>query len=92
MSHPPSLLNLAEEIGLNDFKLKRGFREVFGTTVLGYVQSLRLEQAQQLLRGTNLTVAEIASQVGYESITHFRHLFKRQFGITPREYRQQKGL
>ncbi|WP_375467851.1 AraC family transcriptional regulator [Nostoc sp.] len=37
-------------------------------------------------------VAEIASQVGYESIGHFRYLFKRQFGITPREYRQQKYL
>ncbi|MEH1844260.1 MAG: AraC family transcriptional regulator [Nostoc sp.] len=92
LDNPPSLLNLAKEIGLNDFKLKRGFREVFGTTVLGYVQFLRLEQAQQLLRGTNLTVAEIASQVGYESTSHFGYLFKRQFGITPREYRQQKGL
>ncbi|MEH2274068.1 MAG: AraC family transcriptional regulator [Nostoc sp.] len=92
LHNPPSLLNLAKEIGLNDFKLKRGFREVFGTTVLGYVQSLRLEQAQRLLRDTNLTVAEIASQVGYESIGHFRYLFKRQFGITPREYRQQKYL
>ncbi|MDF5709474.1 MAG: AraC family transcriptional regulator [Nostoc sp. S4] len=92
LPNPPSLLNLAKQIGLNDFKLKQGFREVFGTTVLGYVQSLRLEQAQQLLRDTNLTVAEIASQVGYESITHFRYLFKRQFAITPREYRQQKGL
>ncbi|MEH2047108.1 helix-turn-helix transcriptional regulator [Nostoc sp.] len=52
LQNPPSLLNLAKQIGLNDFKLKRGFREVFGTTVLGYVQSLRLEQAQQLLQGT----------------------------------------
>ncbi|MEH1837999.1 MAG: AraC family transcriptional regulator [Nostoc sp.] len=92
LPHPPSLLNLAKQIGLNDFKLKRGFREVFGTTVLGYVQSLRLEQAQQLLRGTNLTVTEIASQVGYESIGHFGYLFKRQFGITPREYRHHKSL
>ncbi|MDF5709471.1 MAG: AraC family transcriptional regulator [Nostoc sp. S4] len=92
LDNPPSLLNLAKEIGLNDFKLKRGFQEVFGTTVLGYVQSLRLEQAKQLLRGTNLTVAEIASQVGYESPSHFGYLFKRQFGMTPREYRQQKGL
>ncbi|MEH2290578.1 AraC family transcriptional regulator [Nostoc sp.] len=60
LPHPPSLINLAKEIGLNDFKLKRGFREVFGTTVLEYVQSLRLEQAQRLLPRTNLTVAEIA--------------------------------
>ncbi|MBN4002000.1 AraC family transcriptional regulator [Nostoc sp. LPT] len=92
LPHPPSLLNLAKEIGLNDFKLKRGFREVFGTTVLEYVQSLRLEQAQQLLRGTKLTVAEIASQVGYESIGHFGYLFKRKFGMTPREYRHHKSL
>ncbi|MEH2080075.1 MAG: helix-turn-helix transcriptional regulator [Nostoc sp.] len=90
--NPSSLLNLANEIGLNDFKLKRGFREVFGTTVLGHVQSLRLEQAQQLLQDTNFTVAEIASQVGYESISHFGYLFKRQFGITPREYHHQKAL
>ncbi|AVH72818.1 helix-turn-helix transcriptional regulator [Nostoc sp. 'Lobaria pulmonaria (5183) cyanobiont'] len=92
LPNPPSLLDLASQIGLNDFKLKRGFREVFGTTVLGYVQSLRLEQAKQLLIDTNLTIAEIAYQVGYESISHFGYLFKRQFGITPREYRKQKGL
>ncbi|MBW4568630.1 MAG: AraC family transcriptional regulator [Tolypothrix carrinoi HA7290-LM1] len=92
LQNPPSLLNLARQIGLNDFKLKRGFREVFGTTVCGYVQSKRLEQAKQLLRGTNLAIAEIAYQVGYESTSHFGYLFKRQFGITPREYRQHKGL
>ncbi|MDZ8261523.1 AraC family transcriptional regulator [Nostoc sp. ChiQUE01b] len=91
LQHPPSLLNLARQIGLNDFKLKRGFREIFGTTVCGYVQSLRLEQAQQLLLGTNLTIAEIASQVGYESTSHFGYLFKRQFGMTPRDYRHHKG-
>ncbi|MEH2462337.1 AraC family transcriptional regulator [Nostoc sp.] len=92
LPHPPSLLNLAREVGLNDFKLKRGFREVFGTTMLAYIQSLRLEQAEQLLRGTNLTIPEIAAQVGYESTSHFGYLFKRQFGITPRDYRQQKRL
>jgi AraC family transcriptional regulator, transcriptional activator of the genes for pyochelin and ferripyochelin receptors len=92
LQNPPSLLNLARQIGLNDFKLKRGFREILGTTVCGYVQSLRLEQAQQLLIGTNLTITEIAYQVGYESTSHFGYLFKRQFGMTPREYRKHKGL
>ncbi|MEH1838001.1 MAG: helix-turn-helix domain-containing protein [Nostoc sp.] len=60
--------------------------------MLEYVQSLRLEQAQKLLQSTNLTVIEIISQVEYENISHFGYLFKRQFGITSREYRQQKGL
>ncbi|WP_292871013.1 AraC family transcriptional regulator, partial [Nostoc sp. LPT] len=92
LPHPPSLLDLANQVGLNDFKLKRGFREVFGTTVLGYVLSLRLEQAKQLLINTNLTIAEIAYQVGYESSSHFGYLFKRQLGMTPRNYRKYKGL
>jgi AraC family transcriptional regulator, transcriptional activator of the genes for pyochelin and ferripyochelin receptors len=48
LPHPPSLLDLASQIRLNDFKLKRGFREGFGTTMLGYVQSVRLEQSQYI--------------------------------------------
>lgn len=92
LQSPPSLLELARQIELNDFKLKRGFREVFGTTVFGYVQSLRLEQAKQLLTGTDLTITEIAHQVGYESMSHFGYLFKRKFSMTPRNYRQQQSL
>ncbi|MEH2179292.1 AraC family transcriptional regulator [Nostoc sp.] len=40
----------------------------------------------------SFAIAQIAYQVGYESTSHFSYLFKRQFGMTPREYRQQKGL
>ncbi|MEH2312804.1 MAG: helix-turn-helix transcriptional regulator [Nostoc sp.] len=68
---------------------KKAFHPV--PSPLLYVQSLRLEQAKQLLRGTNLLIAEIAYQVGYESTSHFSYLFKRQFGMTPRKYRQPKG-
>jgi AraC family transcriptional regulator, transcriptional activator of the genes for pyochelin and ferripyochelin receptors len=86
--NPPSLLELAQQVKLNDFKLKRGFKELFQTTVFGYVQYLRMEQAKQLLSGTELMIAEIAQQVGYESTSYFGYLFKREFGMTPKTYRQ----
>jgi hypothetical protein len=46
---PPSLLTLARRVGLNDFKLKRGFRDLYNTTVFGYVRMLRMEKAKAML-------------------------------------------
>lgn len=92
LHNPPSLLDLARQVELNDYKLKRGFREVFGTTVLRYVQSLRLHEAKRLLADRQLSVAVIAHTVGYSSQSHFCYLFKREFGQTPREYRNHLGL
>ncbi|MEM8613065.1 MAG: AraC family transcriptional regulator [Cyanobacteria bacterium P01_H01_bin.105] len=86
---PPSLLELARQVGLNDYKLKQGFRQVFGTTVFGYVNTCRMEQAQQLLCDRELTIAIIAERVGYASPSRFSQAFKRQLGITPSQYRRQ---
>ena len=83
IEHPPSLLALAKLVGLNDYKLKLGFRHCFGTTVFGYLRSHRLEQARQLLVETNLSVSEIARTVGYSSLSRFGAAFKQQFGINP---------
>lgn len=84
---PPALMVLSRRAGINDFKLKRGFREVFGTTVFGFVRQLRMEKARLLLDTSDMTVAEIALAVGYNSLGHFAGAFKKSFGIVPREYR-----
>jgi AraC-like DNA-binding protein len=84
---PPSLLELTRQVGLNDYKLKQGFRQVFGTSVCGYLQHYRLERAKQLLAEERLSIAGVAQRVGYASQSHFCYLFKRQFGVTPRTYR-----
>jgi AraC family transcriptional regulator, transcriptional activator of the genes for pyochelin and ferripyochelin receptors len=84
LHQPPPLLDLARQVGLNDYKLKREFREIFGTT--GYVQSLRLVEAKRLLAERKLNIATIAHTVGYVSQSHFSYLFKREFGVTPKEY------
>ena len=83
VDNPPSLLELARLAGINDYKLKMGFRQVFNTTVFGYLRSYRMEKARQLLIEQNIKVSEVAGIVGYNSISRFNSAFKRQFGVTP---------
>lgn len=86
LSNPPSLLELARQVGINDYKLKRGFRQVFGTTVFGCLQAHRLERGRQLLAERELNVAGVARAVGYASQSRFCDAFKRHFEMTPRDY------
>lgn len=85
LENPPSLLELAQIVGVSDRNLRRGFKEVFGTTVFGYLTNIRMEQAEQLLRSGKLSVAEVANLSGYSQQGHFAAAFKRKFGITPKE-------
>lgn len=85
--NPPSLLELARQVRLNDYKLKVGFRQVFGTTVFGYLRDYRMEQARQLLQDTQLSLANIAYAIGYDCPTSFSTAFKKRFGVNPRAYR-----
>lgn len=83
MVDPPSLQQLAERVGIGDYKLKQDFRRVFGTTVFGYLRSHRLEQARQLLTTRTMNVSEVAQLVGYSSLGKFTAAFKKQFGVLP---------
>ncbi|MEM1242284.1 MAG: AraC family transcriptional regulator, partial [Cyanobacteria bacterium P01_H01_bin.26] len=83
MADPPSLQQLADRVGIGDYKLKQDFRMAFGTTVFGYLRSHRLEQARQLLTERTMNVSEVAQLVGYSSLSKFTSAFKRQFGVLP---------
>jgi AraC-like DNA-binding protein len=83
LENPPSLLELAQQVGLNDYKLKSGFRQVFGTTVFGYLHRHRMQQAYFLLQTCDLSVTEVADRVGYTSLSAFSTAFKKFFGISP---------
>ncbi|MEM6453282.1 MAG: AraC family transcriptional regulator [Cyanobacteria bacterium P01_D01_bin.105] len=83
MANPPSLGQLAEQVGIGDYKLKQDFRQAFGTTVFGYLRSHRLECARQLITAQQMNVSEAARFVGYSSLSKFTAAFKRQFGILP---------
>ncbi|MEM7062494.1 MAG: AraC family transcriptional regulator [Cyanobacteria bacterium P01_B01_bin.77] len=86
VAHPPSLIALARQVGLNDHKLKQGFRQLFGTTAFDYLRDYRLQQAKKLLQNPNLKVANIAAMVGYQNQGAFGSAFRRKFGITPKAY------
>jgi AraC-like DNA-binding protein len=90
LKQPPSLLELARQVGLNDRKLKQGFRQVFGTTVFGYLHDYRMQQAQQLLRAGQTNVKETALLVGYASQSSFNAAFKKRFGVNPKTVQQQR--
>ncbi|WP_324672175.1 AraC family transcriptional regulator [Hymenobacter sp. GOD-10R] len=85
---PPSLLELARMFGTNDFKLKKGFRQLFGTTVFGYIAEQRLRVAEQLLTLTEQSIQEIAESVGFTNPAHFTTAFRRKFGVTPSQIRR----
>ncbi len=83
LQSPPNLSEIAKTVGLNEYKLKRGFKETFNNTVFGYLTERRLNLANQYLLDTQKTAAEIAFEMGYASPQHFNNAFKKQFGITP---------
>jgi AraC-like DNA-binding protein len=87
IENPPSLLELAHRVGLNDYKLKSLFRQVFGTTVFGYLHQQRMQRAHHLLQTSDLTVTEVANLVGYTSLSAFSTAFKKFYRISPSHLR-----
>jgi transcriptional regulator GlxA family with amidase domain len=73
--------------GLNSRTFKRRFKSATGYSPLDYVQTLRIEEAKQMLETTDDAIDDIAETVGYEEPNSFRRLFKRTTGISPNQYR-----
>ena len=83
-----SLHNLAAEMGVHPVYLCRTFSEHFDCTLGEYIRKLRMLRGWQLLTIGDGTLAEVASQSGFADQSHFTRLFKKQFGLTPGEYRR----
>lgn len=79
---PCSLIELARKTGLNDFKLKKGFKALFGHTVFGYLFELRMDNAYRLLQDGK-SVSEVAEIIGYKNPHHFTAAFKKKFDFLP---------
>ncbi|SEN23099.1 AraC-type DNA-binding protein [bacterium A37T11] len=82
LRRPSSLTELSQQSGLNEFKLKKGFKELFGHTVFGYLNELRMKRGKELLK-EGYTVGETADAVGYKNAHHFTAAFKKKWGILP---------
>ena len=84
------LKTLANEAALSDFHFHRIFKALKGEAIGGYITRLRLEATARLLRYTTLTIEEIAFNIGYETPASLSKAFKKQYGISPTEYRTNK--
>lgn len=84
-SVPPTQKELSREVGLNEFKLRRGFKEYFGITVYDYITRLRMEKARQLLLEELLSISEVSAIVGFSHQNNFSIAFKKYFGLPPSE-------
>ncbi len=82
-----SIPGLSRKIFLNEFKLKKGFKQRFQTTVFGYLRQKRMERAYSLLKENTHTILEIAIMVGYTNPSHFARAFREQFGLNPKQIR-----
>ncbi|WP_416867290.1 MAG: helix-turn-helix domain-containing protein [Imperialibacter sp.] len=78
-----SLTAICKEFGINECKLKGGFKAMFGKTVFGYIQELRMEFARQLLFQKRISVGLVADKLGYRNANHFSTAFKKYFGESP---------
>lgn len=81
---------LADKAGINEFKLKLGFRELFKTSPYQYRLHLCLERAKLLLEETDDTIDQIASKVGFDSYNGFSTAFKKAYSIAPTVYRNRQ--
>lgn len=86
LQNPPRLQDLARVVGLSHTKLNQRFREMFGTTIFGYLRELRLNRAKTLLDNGCMNVTEVAYAVGYSSLSHFAKSFKDHHGTSPGTY------
>ncbi|MCF7559672.1 AraC family transcriptional regulator [Sabulilitoribacter multivorans] len=86
MAEPPSLQELADEIGLNLKKLKEGFKQIYGDSVFSFLFDYKMEVARKLLEAGNDNVNEVGLKVGYSTSSHFIAAFKKKYGTTPKKY------
>lgn len=80
---------VAQQLGISPRHFKRRFRKATGANPLVYLQNVRLEAAKEKLETTQESVNEITYCIGYEDSSTFRRLFKREMGLSPREYRDK---
>lgn len=87
IKNPPPIKQLARLVGINEFKLKKGFKELYQNTIYGTLFDYRMQHAHQLLKEKELTISHIADQIGYSHAAHFINAFKKKFGTTPNKFR-----
>lgn len=85
IGEPITIKELSRKVAINECYLKKGFKEIFGTTIFDFYQQQRMEHAKYLLYEKGLSVTDVSSLLGYSSISHFSAAFKKHTGLKPCE-------
>lgn len=85
IGEPITIKELSRKVAMNECYLKKGFKEMFGSTIFDFYQSQRMEHAKYLLYEKGLSVTEVSLMLGYSSISHFSTAFKKHTGLKPCE-------
>lgn len=83
----PAILDLAHTMGTNEYKLKMGFKELYGITVFQFIKDQRIRKAHTLIQNTNKKIGNISKLVGFKQGNHLTREFKKRYGYTPTELR-----
>lgn len=83
IGNPITIKDLSRKVAINECYLKKGFKEVFGTTIFDFYQQQRMEHAKYLLYEKGLSVTDVSALLGYSSISHFSAAFKKHTGLKP---------
>ncbi len=86
MAEPPSLADLAAEVGISLKKLKEGFKQIYGDSVYSFLFDYKMEVARKLLETGKYNVNEVGLKVGYSTSSHFIAAFKKKYNTTPKQY------
>lgn len=87
---PAPVAAMADRVGLTERSLLRRFRKATGQSPVDYIQTLRIEEAKQMLETTDMPIEDIAAEVGYTETSSFRNAFRRYVGIPASTYRKKR--
>lgn len=90
LQKPLTLHQLAYQVGTNECYLKKSFKEMFGTTVFGFLFMQKMEYAKEMLLNSTCTVHQVSERVGYKNPNHFSAAFKKHFGFLPSDLKSSK--
>ena len=81
---------ITKEVGISRAQLHRKMKEMTGLSISEFIRNIRLEQAVRLLKEQKVNVTQVAYIVGFSNLAHFSTVFRKQFGVSPTDYIEQK--
>ncbi len=87
LKSPPTIKQLSKQIDLSEYKLKEGFKKIYGSTLFTFLLDYKLDLSKKLLKNKNMNVQDVAYEIGYDNPSHFISAFKKKYDVTPKKFR-----